>query len=1203
MPRRRETGASCHVLPLLILLLCVAALSLVSPVRASAGELTFGGMKAIDIEIGERTAAAIAEDGSLWMWGQNDEGQLGDGTTSPKYSPVRVMDDVVEVSLGYWNSAAITSDGSLWTWGQNYLTGAIGDGTETDRLSPVRVMDDVASVAMGGGFCLALKTDGSLWTWGLNVEGALGDGSNVNRRTTPAQIMDGVKSISCSHSSAALLKTDGSLWTWGDNDRGQLGNGTTYAQSRPWKIMDDVASFEVGNLNMYAITKDGSLWTWGWNAWHQVGNESHGTGLAPAPGDGNPDDVLSPYKVMEDVSQAAVGDMNTAAIKNDGSLWMWGYNSHGEIKPGTSMTQEEPCKVADDVRAVSIGGDVWPTFSLLDGEGNLWLWGSNEIGLLGDGTTVSNYNPPTLDGDDGSTTLIPGKVTHWYGATQENTPEASIQKLAKGFVWAMDDYFSSVQEAASDDTRRAGSSGVSKVEILKEIDQASETPILTLSGNLYFGRDDGKTAEEALDAAYTVLADYFDEYVERGEQDNRIDMSASTIEISANIVNKIRDSFQFDSFTRHVGSYTVEFTITVEGWGPFKGYLGRVDVRSSRSHYTGVVVSSPQETAAALESYVNVLADWSKDALYEAVSSLATDLTQVTGIADFTEREMRDMIEDRVASLQRRGFGDLLTYWLTVRDGYDIVKPLATALDANDMKDALKSARRIYEKLDELDYTDAGVTNRTVKNAMSDLRSARDKLSSALFDYISDGSVETSWWDELITSIWVQCPVDVTVYDAEGAVLGSVIDGEVTRTDSIGIEVVGDAKHIIVPSSIRSQLLLEGTDYGQLTLVAEQLVDNVPSGRMISSFELKDGGVYTYTPPTGSMDEKNTGYFVSADGLPSYTQQYLSADDSNASVAVAATAAGSGTVTGSGSYPKGDPVILEAYPADDGTVFDGWYLDDELVCASNVYQFPASGDISVEARFSPARIVDEEVRIAVSDAYANVLGAFAYRAAGGLDDLVLSIAGAEGIDEPTRLVVKSLDDGGGLIKETTVNTVRDGSFRFEARSLDLRTPERVEVYAADGSLILTVGEGDSGEQVVSERTMYRLYNPNTGEHFYTATVEERDSLDAIGWVYEGVGWVAPTTGDPIYRLYNPNAPGGDHHYTGSEEERDNLVSVGWRYEGVGWYSDGPVKIYRQYNPNAASGTHNYTASLEENDMLVSLGWRYEGIGWDALRAQ
>lgn len=143
----------------------------------------------------------------------------------------------------------------------------------------------------------------------------------------------------------------------------------------------------------------------------------------------------------------------------------------------------------------------------------------------------------------------------------------------------------------------------------------------------------------------------------------------------------------------------------------------------------------------------------------------------------------------------------------------------------------------------------------------------------------------------------------------------------------------------------------------------------------------------------------------------------------------------------------------------------------------------------------------------------------------------------------------------------------------------------------------------SGWAANNETPMYRMYNPNSGEHFYTAAVAECEMLVDHGWAYEGVGWVAPATSSaPVYRLYS----GTDHHYTTSLGERNALIGLGWKAEGIGWYSDTSktVPLYRQYNPNVNpaaprnnSGSHNYTTLLAENNMLVNAGWRAEGIGW------
>lgn len=162
---------------------------------------------------------------------------------------------------------------------------------------------------------------------------------------------------------------------------------------------------------------------------------------------------------------------------------------------------------------------------------------------------------------------------------------------------------------------------------------------------------------------------------------------------------------------------------------------------------------------------------------------------------------------------------------------------------------------------------------------------------------------------------------------------------------------------------------------------------------------------------------------------------------------------------------------------------------------------------------------------------------------------------------------------------------------------DAKVDENASLISQESSADKAAEEKPSYEE--THTNMYRLYNPNSGEHFYTASMYEALNVASAGWRWEGIGWVAPRAGQPVYRLYNPNA--GDHHYTMSAYERDHLVRVGWRYEGIGWYSDGKdqAAIYRQYNPNAKAGSHNFTASKAEDSHLGSVGWRREGVSWYA----
>jgi hypothetical protein len=136
-------------------------------------------------------------------------------------------------------------------------------------------------------------------------------------------------------------------------------------------------------------------------------------------------------------------------------------------------------------------------------------------------------------------------------------------------------------------------------------------------------------------------------------------------------------------------------------------------------------------------------------------------------------------------------------------------------------------------------------------------------------------------------------------------------------------------------------------------------------------------------------------------------------------------------------------------------------------------------------------------------------------------------------------------------------------------------------------------------KVHADSNVYRLYNPNTGEHFYTTEQVEKTNLQNVGWWYEGVGWQAPDKGQDVYRLYNPNAQGGDHYYTLSAPERDHLVSLGWHSDGVTFQSGGAIDVDVAYNPNAHSGAHNYTTSKAEQDNLLNVGWKFGNTAFKA----
>jgi len=291
------------------------------------------------VSAGRAYDMVIKTDGSLWAWGSNQWGALGDGTRKDKITPIKVMDNVASVSATENLSCtmAVKTDGTLWAWGNN-RTGQIGDGTRTtttnglviaennNRYSPVKIMDSVTSVSAGIGHAAAIKTDGSLWVWG----GVTLDGYDTRYHLSPIKVMGNAAYVSVGNGFTMVIKTDDSLWAWGSNYDGELGDGTTTKRSAPVKIMDNVASVSAGDGFALAVKTDGSLWSWGHNAAGELGD---GTTI------GRP----YPVKIMDNAASVSTGGGRMAvgypgesdncfamAVKTDGTLWGWGSNRYWE---------------------------------------------------------------------------------------------------------------------------------------------------------------------------------------------------------------------------------------------------------------------------------------------------------------------------------------------------------------------------------------------------------------------------------------------------------------------------------------------------------------------------------------------------------------------------------------------------------------------------------------------------------------------------------------------------------------------------------------------------------------------------------------------------------------------------------------------------------------------------------------------------------
>jgi len=318
-----------------------------------------------------RYTVAIKTDGTLWAWGGNWDGVLGDGTTISREVPVQIgaATNWASVTASGTHTVAIRTDGTLWAWGRNWH-GELGDGTTiTLRINPTQIgtATSWASVSAGHGRTVAIRTDGTLWAWGRNWYGELGDGTTITPRINPTQIGTATNwtYVSAGSMHTVAMRTDGTLWAWGNNSRGQLGDDTITHRNTPVQIgtYTDWAYVSAGSEHTIAIKTDGSLWAWGSNSRGQLG-------------DGTTIDRSTPVRIGTATNWAYVsaGQSHTMAIRTDGTLWAWGCNSHGELGDRTTTSRNTPVQIGTDTDWVSITAGGLHTAAIRR-NGTLWAWG------------------------------------------------------------------------------------------------------------------------------------------------------------------------------------------------------------------------------------------------------------------------------------------------------------------------------------------------------------------------------------------------------------------------------------------------------------------------------------------------------------------------------------------------------------------------------------------------------------------------------------------------------------------------------------------------------------------------------------------------------------------------------------------------------------------------------------------------------------
>lgn len=366
---------------------------------------------------------ALKRDGHVYSWGANDEGQLGSGaftvTPRPLPAPVVDLDDVVAIAAGTNNTAcALRRDASVWCWGRNNI-GQIGDGSSgANKPRPARVevapgqpLANVVAVAAGLAHQMALDADGNVWAWGFNQNGQIGNGGTTNQtRAVKIDGLSGVVAISAGNQFSLAVRGDGSAWAWGRNASGQLGDGTTTNRPTPVQVLDarqpqgtlhGVTALAAGGTHTVAVTDEGAVLCWGSKGVGQLGDGSAAFSLVPvavlAPGGaGGLDGISAVY---------ASGAVSMARTTSD-TLLAWGANGFGNLGDGTVLDQVTPVSVVDQstsaplAAVTGVGPNGVHALALLADQ-TVRAWGINSEGQLGSGalpSTTFAFTTPAISG-------------------------------------------------------------------------------------------------------------------------------------------------------------------------------------------------------------------------------------------------------------------------------------------------------------------------------------------------------------------------------------------------------------------------------------------------------------------------------------------------------------------------------------------------------------------------------------------------------------------------------------------------------------------------------------------------------------------------------------------------------------------------------------------------------------------------------------
>ncbi len=693
----------------------------------------------------------------------------------------------------------------------------------------------------------------------------------------------------------------------------------------------------------------------------------------------------------------------------------------------------------------------WDNISI--GSNNTSLTQSSTIFHYGSGNeyTPTNTNPAKSS---------ESSYTKSYG-TKLSPPKllTDDEVIRKNLLYSVDRFYKVANEYIDTVKTALGSEVVTEDAIIKFAKELEEQNASLDGTRLTISSSDAKVKE----AAYVGYAYFLNDMVQKGIEIGKVNLNEMEIMLDYNLTKKILSNLR--SAYRQYEYKNYQISIKSVGFGT--SFIGNINIITpNKGTVNGIITSSISATTSEMENLIGQLKKLASEVEVQMKKAAASDLMDITGVDKLASLIKKNSLKN-LKPLKKLGLGSVVDTLNSCHTAFNEVNKLIKDVEINEIDDIIENPQDFAKNIaSAYEINDAAVdvvvnaAQKKVEDALCSLmqnsRSYKENRCGedpTLWENVKDWFSKKFAW---VSSVF-QCPVEFEVYNEDETLIGYVRDGAVYYNDDIYIELNGDVKTLYVPVGMKVDIKMIGTEDGIMNYYVEETIYNEPTGRLnYYNIPLTAGGEFTQAFDTTTFRNDTSAMPILLNDEEIYADEYISSEDATAYVIISASSSKNGFVLGGGDYAKGDCVTLTAV-ADDNYIFNGWYVNDELMSMDTTYRFTALENTDIYADFIRSYNINLGYDTTISDGVDN-LYPYIYTDFDGESGIVLVPFNDESIDDISIKVTMYDGSNKAVASNDMSATLQNGVYAYE--NMDLTDIEYIKIFDSSDNLIATINSVD-----------------------------------------------------------------------------------------------------------------------------------------------